>query len=167
MSTIRRSDPFSDMTTLRDAMQQLFDDSVVRPARGGTTLSVPLNIRETPEGYQVAAVVPGLQPDELDITLQDTVLTIAGETHHVPQRNDTQGSWRVMEYPAGRFSRSIALPTPVNVQAVHTALENGILYLEIPKAEQVRARKITVQGRQTSRQAVDVEAGQEHAHAYA
>lgn len=160
MSTMRRWDPFGEMLTLRDAMNQLFEDSVVSPTRSGNsnTLAMPLNVRETEQGYQVEAVVPGLRPDDVDITIQDNVLTISGETRQEQQSDSKGGSWHVMERHYGRFSRSIALPTLVNADDVRASLENGILQLEVPKAEQVRPRKITVQNRQFNGQTVDVEA---------
>lgn len=160
MSNMRRWDPFGEMLTLRDAMSQLFEESVVSPTRAGSgnTLAMPVNIRETEQGYQVEAVVPGVQPDDVDISIQDNVLTISGETHQEQQSESKQGSWHVMERRYGRFSRSISLPTPVNVDEVRASLENGILHLEVPKAEQVRPRKIALQNRQFSGQTVDVQA---------
>jgi len=160
MSNMRRWDPFGEMMTLRDAMNQLFEDSMVSPSRSGTsgnTLAMPLNIRETEDGFQVEAVVPGLQPDDLNITIHDNVLTISGETRQEQKNEGKQGNWHVMERRYGRFSRSVSLPTTVKADDVQASLENGILHLEIPKAEQVRPRKIAVQSRQLSGQTLDVE----------
>ena len=164
MSNLRRWDPFGEVMSLRDAMNQLFEDSMVSSSRNGgnNTLAMPLNVRETEDGFQVEAVVPGLQPEDVNITIQDNILTISGETRQ-QQSEAKKGNWHVMERRYGRFSRSISLPTAVKVDEVHATLENGILQLEIPKAEQVRPRKITVQTRQLNGQTLDVEPQAEQA----
>lgn len=164
MSNLRRWDPFGEVMSLRDAMNQLFEDSMVSSSRNGgnNTLAMPLNVRETEDGFQVEAVVPGLQPEDVNITIQDNVLTISGETRQ-QQSEARKSNWHVMERRYGRFSRSISLSTAVKVDGVHATLENGILQLEIPKAEQVRPRKITVQTRQLNGQTLDVEPQAEQA----
>lgn len=159
MSNMRRWDPFGEMLSLRDAMSQLFEDSYVSPARLGATasLSMPLNVSETQDSFRVEAVVPGLKPEDLDITIQDNVLTIRGETRQEQQNGDKQANFHVLERRYGRFSRSVSLPTAVQPDRVQASLENGILHLEIPKAEQVKPRKITVNGSQSlTNQTVDV-----------
>lgn len=146
MANIRRWDPFNEMLSLRDAMSQLFEDSYVSPARlsNGSTLAMPLDVSETQDSFIVDAVVPGLKPEDLDITIQDNVLTIRGETRKEQQTGEKQTNFHLLERRYGRFSRSISLPTPVQVDSVRATLEHGVLHLEIPKAEQVKPRKITV-----------------------
>lgn len=159
MANLRRVDPFGEMLSLRDAMNQLFEDSFVSPARmsASNVLSMPLNVSETQDGFRVEAVVPGLKPEDLDITIQDNVLTIRGETRQEQQTGDQKTNFHVLERRYGRFSRSISLPTPVQAGGVNASLENGILHLEIPKAEQVKPRKIAVNGgRSVLQQTVDV-----------
>jgi HSP20 family protein len=159
MANIRRIDPFSEMMTLRDAVSQLFEDSFVNPARFGpsTNLSMPLNVSENADGYHVEAVVPGLKPEDLEITLEDNVLTIRGETRHEQQTGDQQSNYHIMERRYGRFSRSVGLPASVKADEVKATLEHGILRLEIPKAEEVKPRRISVSaGNGQQGQTVDV-----------
>ena len=146
MANLRRVDPFGEMLSLRDAMSQLFEESFVNPARMGSSnaFSMPLDVSETQDEYVVDAVVPGLKPEDLDITIQDNVLTIRGETRKEQKTGDKQSNYHVMERRYGRFSRSVSLPTAVKSDAVRATLEHGILHLEIPKAEEVKPRKITV-----------------------
>ena len=162
MTNLSRWDPFSEMLSLRDAMNQLFESSVVNPARmGGAagTLSMPLDLRETNDAFIVDVVVPGVKPEDLDISLEDNVLTISGETRQEQQTGEQQANFHRVERRYGRFSRAVSLPTQVNADQVRATLEHGILHLEIPKAEQVKPRKITVNtsGGQQS-QLVDVQA---------
>lgn len=168
MSNMRRWDPFGEMLSLRDAMSQLFEDSYVSPARmsNGSALSMPLNVSETKDAFRVEAVVPGLKPEDLDITIQDNVLTIRGETRQEQQSGDKQTNFHVMERRYGRFSRSISLPTAVQPDQVQATLENGILHLEIPKADEVKPRKIAINsGRSLTNQTVDVNSAPEKSNA--
>jgi HSP20 family protein len=146
MANMRRWDPFNEMLSLRDAMSQLFEDSYVNPTRAGASsaFSIPLDVSETQDTFVVDAVAPGLKPEDLDITIQDNVLTIRGETRKEQQTGEKQANFHLLERRYGRFSRSISLPTPVQVDNVRATLEHGILHLEIPKAEEVKPRKITV-----------------------
>ncbi|MDP9310449.1 MAG: Hsp20/alpha crystallin family protein [Chloroflexota bacterium] len=163
MSNIRRFDPFGEMLSLRDAMGQLFEDSFVNPARMGSrdALGMALDVSETQDSFVVDAVVPGLKPEDLDITIQDNVLMIRGETRQEQQTGQKQANYHVMERHYGRFSRAVSLPTAVNADQVRATLEHGILHLEIPKAEQVKPRKITVNNSSAHQQTVDVNAQSE------
>ena len=159
MANMRRWDPFNEMLSLRDAMSQLFEDSFVSPARmsTGNTFGMPLDVSERQDSFVVDAVLPGVKPEDLDITLQDNVLTIRGETRQEQQTGDKQSSFYLKERRYGRFSRSIRLPTAVQSDTIRATLENGILHLEIPKAEEVKPRKITINsGHQLQGQTVDV-----------
>lgn len=167
MSNIRRFDPFGEMLSLRDAMGQLFEDSFVNPARMGSrdALGMALDVSETQDSFVVDAVVPGLKPEDLDITIQDNVLMIRGETRQEQQTGQKQANYHVMERRYGRFSRAVSLPTAVNADQVRATLEHGILHLEIPKAEQVKPRKITVNNSSAHQQTVDVNAQSEQSQA--
>ncbi len=162
MANINRWDPFGEMMTLREAMNSLFEDSYVSPstARGGT-LGMPLDVAETKEGFVVEASLPGVKPENLDITLQDNVLTISGETRQ-EQRSGEKANYHRIERRYGRFARSVGLPSQVQPDKVQATLNNGILRLEIPKAESVKPRKITVNmgANGAQNQTIDVNAEQ-------
>jgi HSP20 family protein len=164
MSNMRRYDPFSEMMTLRDAVSQLFEDSFVNPARfsSSSNLSMALNVSENPDGYIVEAVVPGVKSEDLEITLEDNVLTIRGESRHEQETGDKQSNFHIMERRYGRFSRSVRLPAAVKTDEVQATLEDGILRLEIPKAEEVKPRRISVAaGRNGGQRTLDVNQEQE------
>lgn len=146
MANINRWSPFDEVLTLRDAMQRLFEDSVVAPTAASgrsASLTVDLNVHERADAFLVEAAVPGLKPEDLDLTIQDNVLSITGEIRQAQPAEGTTTHRAERRY--GRFSRSIALPTQVKNDAVSATLEHGILRLEVPKAEAVKPRKIAVQ----------------------
>ena len=145
MSNISRWEPFQDMLTLREAMQQLLEDSVVTPAnarRSGQVFSPAMDVSETKDAFLVEASVPGLQPEQLDITVENNVLSIRGEIKR--ERESSERNFHRVERHFGSFQRTIALPSTVHAEAISAKLENGVLRLEIPKAEAVKPRKISV-----------------------
>jgi HSP20 family protein len=143
MTNMTRWDPFNDMLSLREAMSQLLEESVVRPgARGGQGFTPALDVSETEEGYLVEAAVPGLKAEDLEITVENNVLTIKGETRQ--ESADKQRNFHRVERRFGSFQRTIGLPTTVKADAIQASLTDGILRLEIPKAEEVKPRKISV-----------------------
>ncbi len=148
MANLTRFDPFSDMLSLREAMNQLLEESFVSPARGNSgSVNMPINVSETEDAFIVEAVVPGVKAEDLDITLQDNVLTLTAETRHEQQNGDKQAHFHRVERRYGRMVRTIGLPTQVKSDAVQATLENGLLHLEIPKAEEVKPRKISINAR--------------------
>jgi HSP20 family protein len=144
MTNLSRWDPFQDMLSLREAMNQLVEESFVRPngARSGQNFVPALDLSETKDGYLVEAAVPGLKPEDLEITLENNVLTIKGETRQ--ESEDKQRNYHRVERRFGSFQRSITLPNTVKADAIKAELDSGVLKLEIPKAEEVKPRKINV-----------------------
>jgi HSP20 family protein len=144
MATITRWDPFQDMLSLREAMNQLMEESFVRPSttREGHGFIPAVDLSETAEGYLVEAAVPGLKPEDVEVTVENNVLTIKGETRQ--EAEDKNRNFHRIERRFGSFQRTIGLPTTVKADAIHASLNNGVLRLEIPKAEEVKPRKISV-----------------------
>lgn len=144
MTNLSRWDPYQDMLSLREAMNQLMEESFVRPngTRGGQGYAPALDLSETKDGYFVEAAVPGLKPEDLEITVENNILTIKGETRQ--DTEDKQRNYHRIERRFGSFQRSITLPNTVKADAIKANLEQGVLKLEIPKAEEVKPRKISV-----------------------
>ncbi len=145
MTTLTRWDPFQEAMTLREAMNRLFEESLVPSItlRNGNNFVPALDLSETDDAYLIEATVPGLKAEDLNVTFENGILTISGE---VKQSEETrERNYHRIERRYGRFSRSVNLPTTVRGDAIEARLENGVLHLRVPKAEEVRPRKITVQ----------------------
>ena len=144
MATITRWDPFQDVLSLREAMNQLMEESFVRPttAQNGKNFVPALDLSETGEGYLVEAALPGVKPEDVEITVENNVLTIKGETRQ--ETDSKERNFHRLERRFGSFQRTIGLPTTVKADAIKAELTNGVLRLEIPKAEEVKPRKISV-----------------------
>jgi len=131
------------MLTLREAMNQLFEESFVSPGAGRSQGFVPaLDLSETEDSYLVDMAVPGLKPEDLNITLENNVLTVKGSLNK--QDEDRKRNYHRIERRYGSFQRTIALPSTVKADAIQASLTNGVLKLEIPKAEEVKPRRIDV-----------------------
>lgn len=149
MTLIRRPSPFGDFLSLRQAMDRLFEDSFVNPrtwswGEGGI---VPMDVYVTPDDLVVEASLPGVKPEEVEITVEGTTLTIQGEIK--PTRGPEDGQTIVQEIKRGRFTRTISLPDGLQADRATAQFDDGVLTLRIPKAEQVKPRqiKITADGR--------------------
>ena len=141
--TIERWDPFREAVSLRDAMNSLFQDSFVHPggARVGAS-SLPLDVSETADEFVVRASMPGVKPEEVQITFHGDTLTIRGETRAEEEKKGQ--TWYVRERKVGAFQRSVTLNAPVNADAANARFDNGVLTLTLPKAEQAKPKQIKV-----------------------
>ncbi|HMQ31267.1 MAG TPA: Hsp20/alpha crystallin family protein [Chloroflexaceae bacterium] len=144
MTNVTRWDPFQEAMTLREAVNRLFEESMVPSGsvRNGGGFAPALDLSETADAYVIEAAVPGLKAEDLNITFENGVLTISGE---VRQSEETrERNYHRVERRYGSFSRSVGLPATVRGDAIEARLEAGVLHLNVPKAEEVKPRKITV-----------------------
>ena len=143
--TIIRGKPWREARTLRQAMDELFEDSFVRPREGQMErterrLRLPLDVYTTPEEIVIIASLPGLTPDEVDVTIDDDRLTIRGELRPPLENVD----YLFQERAYGPFARTLALNVPVETDAAEAVFENGVLTLTLPKAEESKPKTIEV-----------------------
>ena len=146
-------DPF---LSLHREMNRLFDD-VFRGAGlsamlrrqgqgGGTFVNASMNVSETEKEIRITAELPGVTEQDIDISLDDDVLTIRGEKKF--ERTDDKENFHFVERSYGTFQRSLRLPFPVDPEQVQASFENGVLTVTVPKiGRQERSRRIQVQGR--------------------
>ena len=144
MASLTRWDPFNDMLSLREAMNQLLEESFVAPtaSRQGPGFVPALDLSESEDGYMVEVAVPGMKPEDLQITVENNVLTIKGEVRH--ESEEQKRNYHRVERRYGAFQRTVALPSTVKADAINASLDSGILRLDIPKAEEVKPRRISV-----------------------
>jgi HSP20 family protein len=147
--TVIRWNPWRDAMTLREAMDQLYEGSLVRPERrwyegvGERRSRLPLDAYTTPEEIVIIAPLPGLTPDEVDIVLEGDTLTIRGELH--PPLENVE--YLFQERPFGAFSRTLTLNVPIDAEKAEAVFENGVLTLTLPKAEETKPKTIKVKGK--------------------
>jgi HSP20 family protein len=143
MTIIRRAGPFGDLLSLRQAMDQLFEESFVKPGtwQFGEGQMVPMDVRATNDEVVVEAVLPGVKPEEVEITMEGNTLTITGDTSSmIPAREGLL----LQEIRRGRFVRTLTLPDGLEADKATATFEDGVLTLRIPKAEQIKPRQIRI-----------------------
>ena len=114
--------------------------------RGTPYWPLPLDVYATGNDVVITAAVPGLGPDDIQITFDQGVVTIAGQLANVAGSEEGKSAtWYLHELPHGSFQRSVTLPFEVNPDAAEATFEYGVLRLRLPKAEQARPRQIKVQ----------------------
>jgi HSP20 family protein len=143
MTLIRRSSPFGELVSLRQAMDRLFEDSFVRPRGGGNDENpLALDIYTTPDAVVVEAALPGVKPDDVEISVLGDTLTINASTREEQKRDEDGYSYR--EIRRGSFSRTITLPAGLKSEAASASFEDGLLILSFPKAEEAKPRQIQI-----------------------
>jgi len=152
-SMIRRrpSSMLSSLTPRMSAFDRLFNDEILRPFRLFEDMAEALNergwapavdIRETEEAYEVMADLPGFDKNDVEITLENNILTLRGERKW--EGDEEKQSYRRIERAYGEFTRSFGLPTQVDAEKVLAKFTDGVLTVTIPKAEESKPRRITV-----------------------
>ena len=120
-----------------------FDRLFERPyTRTTTNWNIALDVAETEDNYFVKATIPGVNVEDIEITLEDDVLMLKGEIQK--EEDVEEAKYHLRERRYGNFSRSIRFPMAVNGDAVEATYSNGILSLHIPKAEAVKPKRITI-----------------------
>ena len=135
MTLVRRTSPLGELVSLRQAVDRLFEDSFARPRGwgflaefGGTS---PLDVTNTPEALLVEAALPGIRPEDVEITVENGTLSIRAES--TDEREKTQGESIVKEIRRGSMSRTVTLPTGLEADKATATFENGVLRLTFPR----------------------------------
>jgi HSP20 family protein len=146
MSNLTRWEPMREMMTLREAMDQLFNDAFTRP-RGTSGISVvpAFDLYETADEVVVKANLPGMKAEDVQISVTNGVLTLRGEVKQESEKKDA--TWHMVERRYGSFERSVVLPTDVESDKAKADFENGVLTINLPKAETVKPRTINIKAK--------------------
>lgn len=142
---IERWDPFRDVVSLREAMNSLLQDSFVRPAgalAGAGGGAFPLDVAENENEFVLHAQLPGVKPEEVQITVHGDTVLIRGETK--AQEEKKGQAWHLRERRFGAFQRAVSLSAPIDADKANAQFEHGVLTLTLPKAETARPKQIKV-----------------------
>lgn len=153
---IRRWDPFREMMVLRNSMDRVVDrDLALAPTSWKSfNWSVALDVVENEDEYLVKASLPGIDPQDLDITFEDNRLTLKGEVREEKEVDEAHYHLRERRY--GSFSRSIKMPSGIESDKIKANYDKGVLELHLPKVEEVKPKKIAITT--SSTRVIDAEA---------
>ena len=147
MANIIRYNPFNEAISLRDAMDRLFEDSVISPRFGGVLngrSGVAANLYETTEGFTLQVPMPGVNPADVEINVQQDTVTLKWHTQvSIPEGATIHFSG----IQSGEYRQSFTLPAPINAEKAEAQYNDGILSLTLPKAEHAKTRTIKVNAR--------------------
>jgi HSP20 family protein len=163
---IGRWRPASDLASLHGTMDRLFSDvfgdslSRMGGEEGGATptFHLPVDIRETDNGYVIEAPIPGFKPEDVEVTFSDGVLTI--NARRKEEREKREGEYLRREMVFGNLQRRIGMPGDVQADNIRATFDNGVLRVEVPRAEKPQPRRIEVQPGQQADQGQPIGEGQ-------
>ena len=138
-------DPFTGFDELQEEINKLFEDATRTPVPQGLferTFSPAVDVSETADAYQVVCDLPGMDMEDIEISISSNVLTLKGEKKADPKQQGDQ-LYRE-ETRIGRFQRTLQLPLAVDGDKASAVLKNGVLTIQLPKREDVRPRQIAV-----------------------
>jgi len=142
-TAISRFEPFQG-STLQDQINRLFTETFGRASEEGsiTTWAPAVDIFETEHELVVKADLPDIKPEELDIRVENNILTIRGERKF--EKKVSEDKYLRVERAYGAFSRSFSLANTVNAEAIKAEYKNGVLTLTVPKREEAKPKQIKV-----------------------
>jgi HSP20 family protein len=146
MTLMRRPTPLVDLVSFRDAMERLFDERFFRPmwiGNGERQAAPALDLYTTPEAVIAQVALPGVKPEDVDVTIGDDLVTISGTFKAEKETSDAGYVHR--ELSKGEFSRRFSLPTAIKADAANAEFRNGLLTLTLPKTEEVKPTRVKVQ----------------------
>ncbi|HEY5764931.1 MAG TPA: Hsp20/alpha crystallin family protein [Candidatus Deferrimicrobiaceae bacterium] len=147
MAIVRWLDPFRDLTSIQERMNQIFEDALAR-TRGRdeglrTGMWTPaVDIYEKNDTVVVKAELPGVERDQISVEVKDGILTLRGERKF--ERDVKEESYHRVERSYGTFLRSFSLPVSVDQDQVKATFRDGVLEVELPKKEQAKPKQIQV-----------------------
>lgn len=141
---LRRWEPFSELRRMQENMDRLWKGFYGNGEDGGEIerWAIPLDVRAEGDNIVIQASMPGVDPNDIDVSIENDVLTIKGHTRTEQERRE--GEYLMRERRTGSFHRSLRLPDTVDTEKAHPHYENGVLTVALPKVEAKKARKLAV-----------------------
>jgi HSP20 family protein len=146
MPSLIRWEPYRELMSVRDMMDRMMEDTFFRPQGTMGALGSPgIDMYQTDDEIVVKASLPGVKPEDINITITGDALTIRGEVNEEQVKDEA--SYQLRERRFGSFFRTLPLPSGVTVDKGKADFENGVLTLTLPKAEELKPKTITVKAK--------------------
>ena len=143
---LARWDPFSDLSRLTGDLNRLFEDTWRTPRRDGelaaSAWTPPVDIHEDAESVVVSAELPGVRREDVDVRVENGVLTVRGERKL--EHDDKRDNYYRVERSYGAFVRAFSLPTSVDPDKVQAEIREGVLHVKLPKRASAQPKRIEV-----------------------
>ncbi len=160
--SIVKWNPFREMVALHEDMDRLFSrlDGGARGngmASGGQNWMLAMDVVETEDAIKLKAAVPGIEPENIQIQVEDNVLTVSGERRFEDKVEDGKYTWLEQRY--GSFSRSVTLPRWADAERIEAGYRHGVLELTVPRREESKPRRIELKLGREENEPKAIEAG--------
>lgn len=140
---LQRWEPIYDLRRMHEAMNRRWRESgTAYVGAGHRGWAIPIDVVEEGDELLVRASLPGVNPDEIDVSIEDRVLTIKGETKVEEETKD--GGYFIRERRTGSFRRSLRLPETADTEKAKTVYENGVLTVALPKVESKKVKRLAI-----------------------
>jgi HSP20 family protein len=144
--TLVRWDPFRDLVSIQDELNRLFGRTFtggesMRPGAAGSWMPA-MDVFETEGSFVAKLELPGIEPGDVDVAVEDHVLTVTGAREFSSEASEE--SYHRVERRYGSFTRSITLPQTADVDKVNASFDKGVLTIEVPKVERAKPKKIEI-----------------------
>src|ERR671914_324800 len=148
--TLQRWDPFNELRRMQETMNHLWRGfgAGTPYGQGMGNLAVPLDVVQQEDNFVIRASLPGVNPDNIDVSIEDNVLTIRGHSAHEAEHQE--GNYLMRERRSGSFYRALRLPDTVDSDQAQPHYENGVLSITFPRMELKRAKRLQITGGQGS-----------------
>jgi HSP20 family protein len=145
--TLVRWDPFRDLVSIQDELNRLFGRTFaggesMRPTATGAWMPA-MDVFETEDEIVAKLELPGIEPNEVEVQVEDSTLTVSGKREFSSETNEE--NYHRVERRYGAFTRSIALPQTADVEKVAAKFDKGVLTVEVPKVERAKPKKIEIE----------------------
>jgi HSP20 family protein len=155
-----RSPLLGDLFNLSDTLDQLTGyrsggAQVDRSNRAAVGVPMPIDVYSTGDQAVLIAAVPGMQPEDLDLTVHQNTVTLRGTVRSAADAEETKdATWYVSELGSGTYQRSVTLPFPIDAEHAEATFEHGLVRVTLPKAESARPKKIAISGSANGKEAI-------------
>ena len=142
---VSRWDPFRDLMSIQNELNRLFGRTYAGDDAGGSTGTAwmpQLDVYETADRFVVKVELAGVEPDDVDLSVEDSTLTVRGERRFYDEVDDD--AFHRVERRYGAFARSLTLPQTADAERIEASFDRGVLTIEVPKAEQAKPKKIEI-----------------------
>ena len=139
---VRRSDPFRELGLLSRRLDTVFRGEDGEAGEAMANWAPTMDVIEKDESILLRAELPGMQEEDVEITVENRHLTIQGEKKFAHE--ESEGNYRRLESRYGSFYRTFSLPSSVDQERIDAHFSKGVLEIELPKAEQAKPKKISV-----------------------
>jgi len=139
-----RWDPFRDLVSIQGELNRLFGRTYGAGELGssGSSWMPALDVREQKDRFVVTVELAGVEPDDVDISVEDSTLSIRGERRFYEETDEEE--FHRVERRYGEFSRTLSLPQTADPNGIEASFDKGVLTLTVPKAEQAKPKKISI-----------------------